>query len=261
MDWLPGLTGMMLVRNSLIKWIALGGITANLILAFWSWSVRPEALGSASSTGSSLGQVILLKELSADEQSRLALSLQTEQARDRALQNFQEIDIAEASLSEGGCHIYTLPNRERLQLFVSRVQALVPGAYVGEELEQQPGATMLYIAPEPSFRLAQIELNELRAAGVDGFIIADGEMENGISVGVFNSETNIQQRTNQLEVLGYEVQRYQYMVDRSVYAVNIPVLSQASIAPETWAEIRRDFPQLSSRQNSCWKVASTLNFN
>jgi len=249
------------MHSSPFKWLTLVVVTSNLILALWSWSIRLESQTSVASAGSGLGQLILLRELAADEQSRLALSLQTEQARDRALQNFQEIDIDGDSIAEGGCYIYSLPTRERLEMFADRVQALVPTTYIGEEVVQQPGAIMLFIAPQPSFRLAQIELNELRAAGVDGFIIADGEMENGISVGVFNSEQNILQRMSQLGDLGYQLERYQYMVDRSVYAVNIPALSQAAITPESWAEIRRDFPQLSSQQNSCWKVASTLNFN
>jgi hypothetical protein len=249
------------MRSSPFKWIFFFAVISNLILALWSWSVRPESQASLAPAGSGLGQVILLRELAADEQSRLALSLQTEQARDRALENFSEIDIGGDPLAEGGCYIYSLPTRERLELFADRMQTLVPTTYIGEQVVQQPGAIMLYIAPQPSFRFAQIELNELRAAGVDGFIIADGAMENGISVGVFNAEQNIQQRMDQLRVLGYQLERYQYMVDRSVYAVNIPALSQAAITPESWAEIRRDFPQLSSQQNSCWKVASTLNFN
>lgn len=250
------------MRSPLIKWIALIAVILNMLLALWSWSVRPEVQGSsAASVGASLGQVILLRELAADEQSRLAISLQAERARDRALQNFQEIEIGADPLAQGGCYIYSLPTKERLETFVDRVQALVPSAYLGEQVVQQPGAIMLYIAPQPSFRLAQIELNELRAAGVDGFIIADGDLENGISVGVFNAEANMQQRTAQLEALGYQLERYQYMVDRPVYAANIPALGQASVAPESWAEIRRDFPQLSSQQNSCWEVASTLNFN
>lgn len=247
--------------SSPLKWIALLILTANLLLAFWGWSVNNAPPARTAAAGSGLGQVILLRELAPEEQDRLALSLESERALDRAMQNFQEIQLGDGLLSEGGCHIYTLPTRERLQMFVDRVKSIVPSAYIGEEVTQQPGAVMLYIAPQPSFRLAQIELNELRAAGVDGFIIADGDMENGISVGVFNAEQNIQQRTAQLGALGYELERYQYMVDRPLYAVNVPVLGQASIAPESWAEIRRDFPQLSSQQNSCWEVASTLNFN
>lgn len=243
------------------KWIALGIVLVNLLVGLWGWSVRPESRLSAAPDASSLGQVILLRELAPDEQSRLAVSLQTEQALSRALQNFEEIDLGGTPLLDGGCYIYRLPSNERLQVFMARVRSLGTNAYIGEETTQQPGAVMLYISPYPSFRLAQIELNELNAAGVDGFIIADGDMENGISVGVFNSEENIQQRNSELGALGYELQRYQYMVDRSVYAVNIPVLSQARIDPQSWVEIQRDFPQLTSQQNSCWEVASTLNFN
>jgi SPOR domain len=243
------------------KWIVAAAILANVTLGLWAWSTRASSHRTVEQSSSSLSRIILLGELTAAEQDRLQVTLASERARDRALQNFREIEVQAKPLPEGTCYIYSFQDRNQLQVFQQRVKSLASAAYIGERVDQTLGAVMLYIAPFPSFRQAQIELNELRVAGVDGFIIPDGDMANGISVGVFNSEENIRQRTDQLRSLGYALQRYQYTVDRVTYAVNVPVLSQLQIDDQLWSEILRDFPQMTSRQNSCWKVASTLNFN
>ncbi len=246
-----------------MKWriAALALLCVNLGFGAWAWSTRPESRAGRDYQVNAMNRLILLDELAQEERDRLRQGLAAEAQRERAMRNLQEVAVEAEGLDQGGCYLYSLPNRDQLLALQRRIAAYAPTAYMGELIEQRPGAVMLYIAPLQSYRLAELELNELRAAGVDGFIIPDGAMANGISVGVFNSEQNVQQRTQQLRSLGYNLQSYQYTVDRASYSVNLPVLSRMQISDEVWAEIEADFPQISTSQNSCWKVASTSNFN
>jgi hypothetical protein len=69
--------------------------------------------------------------------------------------------------------------------------------------KQGTGSYLVYLPPFQSRADALVKLHELKANGVDSFIIADGERINGISLGVFSKEESAKKLQNQLKDKGY----------------------------------------------------------
>lgn len=69
--------------------------------------------------------------------------------------------------------------------------------------KQGTGSYLVYLPPFRSRADALAKLHELKASGVDSFIIAGGERINGISLGVFSKEESAKKLQNQLKDKGY----------------------------------------------------------
>jgi hypothetical protein len=248
----------------MLKWVVLLLVFLNLAIAFWGWNNQPDSRKPVIAEIGNVESIQLLEELSPSDQARLEKPTEEEvaQAQAEALPSpLQPLAIEVQRKADLMCRVFSIDDRAMVVAVFDRIKSWEVDAYVGEQSVQTPGAVMVYVPPFGSFRAAQIEIGNIRAQGIDGFIIPDGELANGISAGVFNSEENIAQRRQQLRELGYQTAVYQYIVDRLVFGVNIPLSAYREVAENRVSELSEDFPQLTSVQNSCWKVASTSNFN
>ena len=124
--------------------------------------------------------------------------------------------------------------------------------YFVEEVSSSPGPLMVYIQPFDSAREAALELNVLRREDIESFIIPEGELQNGISVGVFSTEQNALTRSAELGELGYQTDVYQYQLEESYYSINLPLIESSVLSVEYWRELESDFPSISRVQNSCF---------
>lgn len=152
---------------------------------------------------------------------------------------------------EGQCEILRAEDEE-LSGIIERLEAVDMNPYVVEESVSSPGPIMVYILPFSSFREASLELNVLRREDVESFILPEGELQNGISVGVFSTEQNAQARADQMQALGYQTGEYQYTVEQSQYLVHLPLQESVTLAVNYWRELASDFPSMIRVQNSCF---------
>lgn len=88
----------------------------------------------------------------------------------------------------------------------------------------------VYIPPLSNRQHSLQLLNELKERGVDGYILTQGEMSEGISLGLFNNKQSAEELNNKVRELGYDsmIKR----VDRGVKAmwlefVQVEKLTQA----------------------------------
>ena len=170
------------------------------------------------------------------EEPEAVADVETEPALDPALEGLCEILRADDELNE----------------IIERLEAVDMDPYVVEEIVASPGPIMVYILPFSSFREASLELNVLRRENIDSFILPEGELQNGISVGVFGTQQNAQTRANQIQALGYQTGEYQYTVEQAQYAVHLPLQESVSLAANYWRELESDFPSMIREQNSCF---------
>jgi hypothetical protein len=63
----------------------------------------------------------------------------------------------------------------------------------------------VYLNPEPTREAALRRLKELHSKKIDSFIIPEGELRNGVSVGIFDKEFNAEKRKAELVAYGYSV--------------------------------------------------------
>ncbi|GEM_PF-2022402 len=152
---------------------------------------------------------------------------------------------------EGVCDVFRLPE-EQISGLLQRLRSVDLNPTLEEEIVGNPGPIMVYVAPFVSAREAALELNVLRREKIESFIIPEGDLQNGISVGVFSTEQNAIARSIQLENLGYQTDHYQYVVEVTQYLVNLPLSESTLMASNYWLELELDFPAMTREQNSCF---------
>lgn len=128
-----------------------------------------------------------------------------------------------------------------------------------EKIESQ-GPIMVYIRPFVSAQEAQRELRVLRASQVDSFIISDGELTNGISLGVFSTEQNALAQEVKLEALGYDVQTDYISVQKDQFSLIASGDVLGALEDDYWLKIANENKDISIEQKPCNEVASEVNF-
>lgn len=68
---------------------------------------------------------------------------------------------------------------------------------------ERPSEHWVHIAPRPSREAAMRLLRELQARNIDSYIITQGELADGISLGLFRVEASAKKVQNELQALGY----------------------------------------------------------
>lgn len=142
------------------------------------------------------------------------------------------------------------------EYFVEHLAALDVHASVEQVAVPGSPSFWVYIPPAVSRKEALRQLHELQSKGLDTYIIPKGELENGISFGMFNDQLLADARAAELEQLGYPVKVAR--VERT-YQENWVLLQPAQavkIDEELWLKLLSRAEKLEMRQNFCPGVAN-----
>ena len=142
------------------------------------------------------------------------------------------------------------------EYFVERLQAFdVVGKVQEIEVPGEVGY-WVYLPSLSTRKEAFDKLRELQSKGIDSYVIPRGELENGISFGMFSRENLAKQRLQDMKNQGYAAELQ--AVERSykeVWVVLQPGQSQ-QLDPQSWQSIMANESGLERRQNYCPAVAS-----
>lgn len=153
--------------------------------------------------------------------------------------------------------------------YVGPFKALLPAEYFVEHLSalevsaevqrvEVPGSPSFWVhqQPQSSRKAALRKLHELQAKNIDSYVIPKGDLENGISFGLYNKLESANRRLNGIHAKGYqaEVRR----VDRTFEEVwvSLAVGEAEKVGQELWFELMNREDGLEKRQNFCPDVAS-----
>lgn len=150
--------------------------------------------------------------------------------------------------------------RNEAELLADQVSSLGLDTAVFSRKTETSGSIMVYIEPFVSAQEAQRELRVLQSSGVDSFVIADGELDNGISLGVFRTRQNALTQQVRIERLGYETNTRQFMVEEDEFYVNSGGGVLDALADDYWANIANEYKDISIEQKACNEVASEGDF-
>lgn len=250
--------------------IFLSLIVLNVALFVFYWlqsgsvSVAAEE-GAAEVVRSGDAQLlVLLDELEATELSEMLAAKARVQFQPEGVVSGGELPDAllpaelEAPLPEASMCTYVGPFKALLpaEYFVEHLSALEVAAEVQRvEVPGEP-SFWVYQAPESSRKAALRKLHELQAKGVDSYVIPKGDLENGISYGLYNREARAKDRLAVILKKGYaaEIRR----VDRAFEEVwvSLGVSEAEKVGQELWFELMNREDGLEKRQNFCPDVAS-----
>lgn len=103
--------------------------------------------------------------------------------------------------------------------------------------------------PPLSSRAATLRLlKELQARKLDGFLITQGELSNGISLGIFQHENSAQAMFERLQQGGYQAKVKKISRQRPVYWFKVSASSERLIDETMLQALQNDFPGLQLSQ-------------
>lgn len=110
----------------------------------------------------------------------------------------------------------------------------------------------VYVAPQKSLADARNVLRDLKEREIgDAIIIAEGEKENAVSVGVFPIQAQADERRARVEAAGYRVIVDPLYRTQPQYWLDIEFAPGEAAMEAAWAQVRRDFAEVGSQGRKC----------
>ncbi len=122
---------------------------------------------------------------------------------------------------------------------------------------ETPGDTTywVHLPPELSRKAALRRLHELQSKGIDSYVIPKGELENGISFGMFSKKTLADNLLASLQAQGYDVELREVVKVHAETWVVFSAQDAALLDDNTWLNLLKGAPEVERRQNFCSTVA------
>lgn len=112
--------------------------------------------------------------------------------------------MAPAASADAACREYAIAGDERAQALRNALAG--SGARVEMQRGESPSSFLVYLPPAGTLADAQRQVTALRQAGIDDvFLMQEGPLRLGVSVGVFSREEGARAVSARVSALGYEV--------------------------------------------------------
>lgn len=232
----------------MLKWFVLGLLLCNGIYFVWQYNLKASAIGvstvvpTASVEG---GRLVLLREVEAS--NKVAVM--------SAAPKTSVISSSEQPLSV--CHMIG-PFKEKISAHQvqSRLRALDITVNTYQINIPDKPDYWVYLGPMRSHKEALDMLRELQNKKVDSFLIADGDLVNGISLGFFTKKELAQAVLKQRRDQGYDAKlRDVPRFTQEMWEVFADE-QYAKLSDELWQQIKAGTQGVELRKNSCDLIAS-----
>lgn len=150
---------------------------------------------------------------------------------------------------------------EDAQEFIARLAALDVSAFEHPVDLSAGEGYWVYLEPLSNREEARRRLAELQARGVDSYIIPKGELENGISLGVFTKRDLAEARLNELVKMGLAPKLHDIERSYRELWVMLGEAEEVKLDESVWQSLLQENISLRRRQNLCSDVASAKNFH
>lgn len=234
-----------------MRWIVGSLVAINIVVLIWQLlTQQPEASPPPPQTRQFQSEAPPVKLLSELEEETLQAMMA----------NRQRVKLNPEPAAEVKTPLCTLvgPFEKllRAEYFVERLQALDVKAEIQEV--EVPGEVgyWVYLPSLGSRKEAFDRLRELQSKGIDSYVIPRGDLENGISFGMFSQQALADRRLADMRKQGYPAELQE--VKRSykeTWVILQPGQSQR-LDPESWQSVLAEEAGLERRQNYCPAVAS-----
>lgn len=150
----------------------------------------------------------------------------------------------------------SFPDQSKADYFIRRLAALGVEANVKNLLVSTTVGYWLHLPPLSSRKELLRRLSELQRQGVDSYVIPDGDLANGISLGMFSEEYRAKSLESSIAKLGYQPKIVEVPREKRELWVFLLQGESAKISEESWSELLSGKELLQKQQNLCSDVAS-----
>ena len=116
----------------------------------------------------------------------------------------------------------------------------------------------VHMGPYPSRERAMVALRELQQKGVDSFLIADGELENGISLGLFRQKASADALLKQRRAQGYAAAVRE--MPRTANELWVVIKEGSDLADSVRRQLLAVSPGTEYRKNRCDAIVTANKF-
>jgi len=142
------------------------------------------------------------------------------------------------------------------EYFLEKLQSLGVRSEVRSIVVVSKPGYWLHLLPEKSRKEALRRLSELQARGIDSYVIPDGNLANGISLGMFSDKARALVMEKDIEEQGYKPKIVGVPREQKEFWVFLPEGEAAKIGDEKWLKMISTENLLEKRQNVCTDLAS-----
>lgn len=118
----------------------------------------------------------------------------------------------------------------------------------------------VHIPPLPSRDAAIRQLRELQAQKIDSFVITQGELANGISLGLFSRKESATTVSRRLMEAGYPVAIKSLPKAPEKWWLELSDEEEGKLNERFWGEVAHQHPGLKKLKKSCKSIASAEEF-
>ncbi len=245
-----------------MRWTVIGLFLLNIVFAVWGWlgysySRNVESLGGAEAISSAENmpgaKLVLLRERASVTPAVLSSDVAEQPAS--SLSNAAEQAAVVIPLCTLLGPVLQISDAKAL---LTRLGALqIQAKYVSLRVDGNPDY-WVYLNPEPTKDLAIAKLRELQGKKIDSFLIPQGDLANGISLGIFDSQENAEKHRQIIVQMGYSAQ---LKTNPRTYLENWIAIypdQVAGFSQELYNQLHAENAKLDLRKDECRKVASTI---
>lgn len=211
-----------------MRWLFLGLLIVNALYFVWTqqdFANKPIEVASVASTSSVMHEKVqLVSEVPELQKQPQKQKLRQEQVEIMLLGGFADEQMAQKLQQR----LVSLDIQSKITALDSRV-----------DIEY-----WVYLAPLASRQAAVRQLKEMQARKIDGYLITQGDLANGISLGMFAREDSAQSVAERLEEAGYEPSIRAIERSQRLYWVAIGEDSRRLVGPGLLKQLVKDFDQM-----------------
>lgn len=118
--------------------------------------------------------------------------------------------------------------------------------------ERKQAGFWVYLPPRATLQEAREVLRTLKEKDIyDALIIAEGEKQNSISVGVYHVEPQAKQRQDEIKAMGYKAVVEPLYRTQPQYWLDLELKDAREIPLKPWNKVREDFPAITQSNRKC----------
>jgi len=187
------------------------------------------------------------------EQKNIRLLSESSEAPQRRLTEEKPAAPAQASVC---MFLGSFPAEERARLLTQRLLSLDVQASV-QTVDASAGVDYwVYLPPLASRQASLWQLRELQARKIDSYIITEGDLADGISLGIVQRKDSADSIVERLKGAGYDALIRELARSQHDYWVQIAPESGRLVDDSLVRQLAPDFPELQKQTMPCKSVAS-----
>lgn len=114
-----------------------------------------------------------------------------------------------------------------------------------------PSDYWVYFPPLPSRRDAMNQLAEFQRRDIDSFVITQGALVNGVSLGLFTQEASARDLVTRMSLLGFPANIQEVYRSRREFWINVEYADDGESRQALWAGLEGQFPLMQRRVEPC----------